>query len=96
MSNTVAKPPPDEDVPDWVGAYESTCIGCGQTDNHPMILTGPLDEAPIYWHHDCFVIAKRPGWEDIKTAIEGAQGATGHALRMHLAGHRDTTPGQGN
>lgn len=89
MSEPTVKLPPDEDVPDWVGSYSSTCIGCTQTDNHPKILTGALDAPPIYWHHDCYVISKAPGWEAIHAAITGAEGATGHDLRLHLLNTRN-------
>lgn len=89
MSAPSAKPAANEEVPDWVGAYMSTCIACAQTDNHPMLITGDLDKPPIHWHHDCYVIAKQPGWEDIAALIAGANGATGHALRLHL--HPDPT-----
>jgi hypothetical protein len=78
------KPPAIEDVPSEYGAYVSACIGCGQRDNHPKILTGDLDKPPVRWHHDCFVIAEQPGYEAYAVLIEDAKGATGHALREHI------------
>jgi hypothetical protein len=83
--------PAEEKVPEWVGALMRTCIGCGKRDNHPKLITGHLDSPPWYWHHDCYVIAEQPGWQDIEGAIRGAEGATGHALRLHLLGN-DTAP----
>lgn len=77
-------PAAKEEVPAEVGAYISTCIGCTQTDNHPKILVVGQGEADVRWHHDCYVIAKAPGWEDYAALIEGANGATGHALREHI------------
>jgi hypothetical protein len=85
MSKTAnGKPPAIEDVPSEHGAYVSACIGCGQRDNHPKILTGDLDKPPVRWHHDCFVLAEQPGYETYAALIEGANGATGHALREHI------------
>lgn len=80
------KSSPAEDVPSWVQPQMRACIGCGQRDNHPKMLTGALDAPPIYWHHDCYVIAEQPGWEEIRDVIAGAEGVTGHALRLHLMG----------
>jgi len=89
------KPPAIETVPPDVGAYVSACIGCGQRDNHPKILTGDLDKPPVRWHHDCFVLAEQPGYQDYAAILEGSNGVTGHALREHIMA---STPieGQGN
>lgn len=85
MSKTASgKPPAIEDVPSEYGAYVSACIGCGQRDNHPKILTGDLDKPPVRWHHDCFVIAEQPGHEFYAALLEESGGVTGHALREHL------------
>jgi hypothetical protein len=87
MTGAIDKPPPNELVPAWVGALERTCIGCGQRDNHPKYITGALNAPPIYWHHDCYVISEQPGWEDVRAMIHGAEGRTGHQLRLHLLRH---------
>jgi hypothetical protein len=82
-----AKPSAREDVPDWVGALMRTCIGCGKTDNHPKIVKATMGaaDADIYWHHDCYVIAKAGyDWPEIAQLLEGAKDATGHQLRMHI------------
>lgn len=97
MNQPVAKPAADEEIPDWVGAQMRTCIGCTQTDNHPKMIMAsvggtPGQAAEIYWHHDCYVLAKAPGWEEIHAAIAGAEGATGHGLRRHLMRDAGTLP----
>lgn len=94
MTQPVNKPAPDEPLPDWVlhpsiprAAIMRTCIGCGQTDNHPKIIkaTTGAPAAEIYWHHDCYVIAKAgDDWPDIAALLQGADGTTGHQLRLHL------------
>lgn len=85
----MSTPSANELVPYWVGAYMSKCVACPEPDNHPKLITGAIDAPPTHWHHDCFVHSKQPGWEDIATLIEGANGATGHMLRLHL--HPDPT-----
>ncbi len=95
MTQVNEKPLADEDVPEWVGAYRSTCIGCTQTDNHPKMQVGPINAPPVFWHHDCYVIAKAPGWEQVADSIAGANGATGHALRLHLMGQSPTSQQEG-
>ena len=97
----MTKPSADEEVPGWVvpdgvsrHVLMRTCIGCQQTDNHPKMIMASVGapSAEIYWHHDCYVIAKAPGWEDIAAAIEGSDGATGHELRLHMMRQAGTLP----
>lgn len=97
----MTKAAPEEHLPAWVippgvppSALMRTCIGCTQTDNHPKMVMANVGTpgADIYWHHDCYVIARAPGWEDIAQAIDGANGATGHQLRLHMMRAAGTLP----
>jgi hypothetical protein len=59
-----------------------TCIGCGQSDDHPkdQVVLGAGES--VFWHMDCHVIAT--GCESCRAQIAGADGATGSALHRHL------------
>lgn len=55
------------------------CIACKQTDDHPRHIDG---ETGALWHMDCHVLVT--GCEVCASQIEGADGAIGDALRLHL------------
>jgi hypothetical protein len=87
MTQPTDTPVPDENVPSWVGAVLTQCIACQKTDNHPKIVMASVGNTPsadVRWHHDCYVISKADGWEQIEDAISGAEGRKGHQLRLHL------------
>lgn len=71
-----------------------TCIGCGQTDDHPrLVVAGTLGDhkADITWHHDCWVIAHPDDGSDIGVThmhefVAAAKGAKGEDFRKFALG----------
>lgn len=68
-----------------------TCIGCGQTDDHPrLVVAGTVDHtADITWHHDCWCIAHPDDGSDAGVAemhlvVAHAAGRQGDELREYL------------
>lgn len=68
--------------------HTSTCIACGQSDNHPKHRHdpgfGPV-VGDLFFHMDCHS-RMNPSCEICTTQIAHAAGATGDALRTHLTG----------
>jgi hypothetical protein len=64
-----------------------TCIGCGQTDDHPKHRIALRDGSEIVWHHDCHAIATG----DPVSAAVAAKGLKGDKLREHIV---KNDPGQ--
>lgn len=64
----------------------STCLGCGQDDDHPKhVVVITADHESVAFHMDCHSRFSNPC--DICTSqIAGANGATGEALRNYLIG----------
>lgn len=67
----------------------STCIGCGQTDDHPKHIDERGGGIEVRWHMDCHVISLgsggEPGHCDICTPRRvGADGLTGDTFRTHI------------
>jgi hypothetical protein len=71
-----------------------TCLGCGQTDDHPRHVITMPDHSEVGWHMDCHTRANPP-CEVCKSQIAGAKGATGHELREHLV-NNTTAVGAGS
>lgn len=63
---------------------QRTCIGCGQTDDHPRHVVSMSNDIEVNWHMDCHIIAQ--GCEVCQRQLVGAEGLTGDALREHLTG----------
>lgn len=62
---------------------QRTCIGCGQTDDHPRHVIDVGDpDAVVTWHMDCHVIAT--GCETCTAQTAGAEGKTGDELVAHI------------
>jgi len=64
----------------------TTCIGCGQTDDHPkhVVVVNAAHDS-VAWHMDCHAHASTACEVcDAQTAL--AAGAKGDALRTHLIG----------
>lgn len=59
-----------------------TCIGCGQTDDHPRHVIALPEGSEVTWHMDCHAIAT--SCDTCMTQTAGADGATGDALREHI------------
>lgn len=67
---------------------QRTCIGCGQTDNHPKhrIALGDGNEAA--WHMDCHA-RSGDGCESCAAQKEGAEHLVGEEFRAHIHGLGD-------
>jgi len=65
----------------------ATCIGCGQTDDHPKHRIALRDGSEVIWHHDCHAIATG---DEVSAAI-AAKGLKGDKLREHIV---KNDPGQ--
>jgi len=62
----------------------TTCIGCGQTDDHPHHVTVVnAQHDSVSWHFDCHS-ASSAACESCARQLEGSNGAKGEALRAHL------------
>lgn len=61
---------------------QRTCIGCGQTDDHPRHVVAGIANVDVNWHMDCHVNAT--GCPVCATQIGDADGAQGDDLRVHL------------
>jgi hypothetical protein len=59
-----------------------TCLGCGQTDDHPRHVVYLPDGNEVNWHMDCHRIAT--GCEVCTSQTAGAEGVIGDELRAHL------------
>jgi len=59
-----------------------TCIGCGQTDDHPRHVIYLRTGEDVTWHIDCHALAT--GCATCTTQTKTAKGATGDKLRAHL------------
>jgi hypothetical protein len=64
--------------------HTHSCVLCGQLDTDPRhsVNTG---EVVLYYHFDCHA-QDNPPCELCASAIVGANGVTGEALREHLMG----------
>jgi hypothetical protein len=65
-----------------------TCVGCGQTDDHPkhiIVSASSLGaaETESAFHMDCHTRVTPP-CDVCASQIQGAHGAQGDALRSHL------------
>jgi len=64
-----------------------TCIGCGQTDDHPRCIVDKGDEGEVTWHMDCHFIATGP--QPCHASVTSADGPTGAerlvAIQEHAA-----------
>lgn len=60
----------------------TTCIACGQTDDHPVHSVQLRDGTWIDWHMDCHATAT--DCSVCRHQLDGANGAKGDALRTHL------------
>jgi len=74
----------------------TTCVGCGQADNHPKHVTVVDDgkHTDVRWHMDCHAAAN-PACPTCTSVMQaGAAGKTGEDLRAHIqaggAGHAST------
>jgi hypothetical protein len=79
---TTAAPAPAPTPPPAV--VQTTCIGCGQNDNHPkhVVVIDDTHES-VAWHMDCHSRASTP-CPVCTTQTAGASGVTGDDLRAHL------------
>jgi len=66
-----------------------TCIGCGQTDDHPrhVIVVGEVD---VPWHIDCHVLAA--GCAICRHLLDGVGGVDGNPKGDMLRDHLDALP----
>lgn len=68
---------------------QRTCIGCGQTDDHPRHVIALPDGSEVTWHNDCHAIAT--GCQVCKATADSADGLKGDDLRAHIvSGGADT------
>ena len=64
----------------------STCLGCGQTDDHPKhVVVITADHVSVAWHMQCHA-ASSAGCDVCTEQTANAAGLTGDALRNHLIG----------
>jgi hypothetical protein len=61
---------------------QRTCIGCGQTDDHPRHVIAVSDGSEVTWHFDCHRIAVN--CESCTAQTKGAEKLRGDKLREHL------------
>lgn len=59
-----------------------TCLGCGQTDDHPRHVVSLPDGSEVNWHADCHSIAA--GCPICQATVSTAEGLKGDALREHI------------
>jgi hypothetical protein len=64
----------------------TTCVGCGQVDDHPKHVTVVNDgqHTDVRWHHDCHAAANPPCSVCASIMEAGAAGKTGEDLRAHI------------
>jgi hypothetical protein len=80
-------PPTDEQVAAIAAlnaGHIGTCIGCGQTDDHPHHRVALPGGEEVVWHNDCHARANPPC--PICTAVTDSHGDTlkGEALRAFI------------
>lgn len=59
-----------------------TCIGCGQSDDHPRHTIALPDGNDVHWHHDCHALAT--GCATCAATVDSAGGVIGDELREHI------------
>jgi hypothetical protein len=64
----------------------TTCVGCGQTDDHPKHIDVRDDgqHTDVRWHMDCHAAANPPCPTCTSIMEAGATGKTGEDLRAHI------------
>lgn len=60
-----------------------TCMGCGQTDDHPKHDAVQRDGSSAHWHFDCHARVDPP-CESCAWQAKDANGATGEAMQAHI------------
>ena len=67
-----------------------TCIGCGQTDDHPRCIVQITATEDVTWHPDCHQIAA--GDMDCHPQCAGGahEGKTGLAMLQHIIDYHGT------
>lgn len=63
-------------------SLQRTCLGCGQTDDHPRHVVTLQDGSDVNWHMDCHRIAT--GCDVCTEQTAGADGVTGDDFRAYL------------
>lgn len=60
-----------------------TCMGCGQSDDHPKHHAVQADGGSAYWHMDCHSRVDPP-CPSCTPQVAEAKGATGGDFRAHI------------
>lgn len=67
-----------------------TCLGCGQSDDHPKHVVTLPDHSEVAWHNDCHSRA-HPPCEICAHVVTHSDGRQGQELRDHIVGHNIPT-----
>lgn len=62
---------------------QRTCVGCGQTDDHPRHVIATSDGNSVNWHMDCHA-ASDAGCESCAAQKDGAAHLVGDEFRAHV------------
>lgn len=65
----------------------STCMGCGQTDDHPKHQMGLADGSTSYWHMDCHA-RSGDGCPTCETNVAEKGDLKGADFRQHIEENR--------
>lgn len=89
MSTPTGFTPPDQATVDAIASLNAgligSCIGCGQTDDHPHHRIDVGGGQEVVWHNDCHARAT-PACPVCKAVTDSHGGTlTGDALRAHIA-----------